>query len=264
MSYVEELRAELAARGIREPLAQRIEVEFADHLACDPEAQLGEPALIAARFAEELGVVRTRRASLASFGALALAAILLALSTRALSPAGGWPDLFGVRGLVVAFAGLGIALGAQVSFVAGVLGVSLVASRGGAVRLAQRRMRVALAGGWVVVGGELVDAVALRPLLPAWWFALALGAAAASAVALAASGRALHAAEQIALPHARAVTPLPGPLLAGVAAAAVTAMCVGSAYAEHSWAEGLTRAVFEAVAIGVCFVALGRRLGLRG
>jgi nucleotide-binding universal stress UspA family protein len=124
-------------------------------------------------------------------------------------------------------------------------------------------MRTALAGGWIVVAGQLVDAFALRPLLPAWWFALALAATAASAAALAASARALRAAEQIAVLETRAFTPLPGTLLVGFAAVAVTAMCIGSAFAEHSWADGLSRGAFEALAIGACFVGLGRRLGLR-
>jgi hypothetical protein len=115
----------------------------------------------------------------------------------------------------------------------------------------------------VVVAGQLVDAFALRPFLPAWWFALSLAATAASAAALAASVRGLRSAEQIAVVEALAPTPLPGPFLACVAAAAVAAMSVGSAYAEHSWAEGLSRGFFEAFAIGACFVTLGRRLGLR-
>jgi nucleotide-binding universal stress UspA family protein len=143
------------------------------------------------------------------------------------------------------------------------LGVSLVARRSGPVRLAQRRMWTALAGAGVVVAGQLVDAFALRPYLPAWWFSLALAAAAASVAALAASARALRAAGQFAAPETRALRPLPGPLQAGAAAAAVAAVCVGSAYAENSWAEGLSRGVLEAIAIGICFLALGRRLGLR-
>ena len=57
---------------------------------------------------------------------------------------------------------------------------------------------------------------------------------------------------------------LPAPLLAGVAVAAVVAMTLGSAVAERSFAEGLTRGVIEAVAIGTCFLLLARRLGLRG
>ena len=263
MTYLDELRAQLELRGISGGLAARIEAELADHLACDPGAQLGDPALVAARFAEELGIARTRRATFGSFAALALAALLLAVSTRALSPAGGWPDLFGARGLVVSLAGLAIALGAQVAFVAGVLGVSLAARRSGAVRLAQRRMRTALAACTVVVAGQLVDAFALRPYLPTWWFGVALAAAGASAASLAAAARSVGAASRFAVPAQPTFAPLPGALLVVTGVWAVGAMCLGSAVVEHSWAEGLTRGAFEAVAIGACFLALGRRLGLR-
>jgi hypothetical protein len=264
VSYLAELRAELASRGIQGRLAQRIVHEFGDHLTCDPDAQLGEPALIAERFASELGVVRTRRAAYASFGSLAFAAILLGVSSRGVSAAGGWPDLFGARGLVVALAGLAIVLGGQVSFVAGVLGASLVARKPTAVRLAQRRMALALAGGGVAVAGQVVDAIALRPLLPVWWFVVALTAAAVPGLALAGSARALRSAASLSARGAvEPIRPLPGTLLVVVAVAAVVAMCFGSAYAEHSWAEGITRAAFEAAAIGACFLAFGRFLGLR-
>jgi hypothetical protein len=266
VSYVAELRAELAACGIRGRLARRIVLEFEDHLACHPEAALGEPPLIAARFAAELGVVRTRRATLASFGALALAAIGLVAAARAFSAAAGRPDLFGARGLVVALGGLGIALGCQVSFVAGVLGVWPIARAKPALRLVQRRMMLAVAAGGLAVVGEAVDAIAMRPLLPGWWFALAATAAVVPALALAVSARALRSAATLTPAAAESPSecrPLPSALLVGVAVAAVVAMCVGSAYAEHSWSEGLSRGVLEAAAIGGCFVAFGRFLGLR-
>jgi len=263
VSYLQELRVQLELHGIRGVLAARIEAELGDHLACDPGAQLGEPALVAARFAEELGIARTRRATFMSFAALALAALMLAVSTRALSPAGGWPDLGGTRGLVVSLAGLAIVLAAQVAFVAGMLGVSLVARRSDAVRLAQRRMRTALVACAVVVAGQLVDAFALRPFLPTWWFVVALASVGASAAALASSARSVGAASRFALPAEPAFAPLPGALLVATGIFAVSLMCLGSAAVEHSWAEGLTRGAVEAAASGGCFLALGRRLALR-
>jgi hypothetical protein len=262
MSYLGDLRAQLALRGIRGSLADRIVTELADHLACDPEAKLGDPALVATRFAEELGVARTRRATYASFGGLAIAALMLAISTRALSPAGGFPDLPGMRGYVVSLAGLAIALGAQVAFVAGVLGVSLAVRRSGATRVAQRRMGVALGACSLVVVGQLVDAFSLRPYLSTWWFLLALAASATSAAALAACAGSVRAASNLTVAE-RGFRPLPGALLVGVGAAAVGAMCVGSAVVERSWAEGLSRGAIEAAAIGGCYAVLGRRLGLR-
>ena len=77
MSFLADLRRELARNGIRGGLARRIELELADHLACDPHASLGAPAEIAERFAVELRVVRTRRAAIATFGALALSGLSL-------------------------------------------------------------------------------------------------------------------------------------------------------------------------------------------
>jgi hypothetical protein len=99
------LRAELARAGIRGRLARRIVLELEDHLRCNPDANLGAPREIAERFAEELRVPRTRRSTYAGFAALALAAVLLGVPTRGMSAAGGWPDTFGARGLVVSRSG---------------------------------------------------------------------------------------------------------------------------------------------------------------
>ena len=71
------LRDELARVGIRGGLADRIEAELDDHLACDPNADLGEPRVIAQRFADELRLPRTRRAAYLGFAGLAAAALLL-------------------------------------------------------------------------------------------------------------------------------------------------------------------------------------------
>jgi hypothetical protein len=42
--YLNELEAELARSGIRGARRERIVTEFADHLSCDPDADLGDPA----------------------------------------------------------------------------------------------------------------------------------------------------------------------------------------------------------------------------
>lgn len=80
MEYRDQLIRELTEVGISGRLRARIVAEFADHLACDPEAQLGEPAAIARQFADELGTSRARRAAFASFTALMLAGILFAVA----------------------------------------------------------------------------------------------------------------------------------------------------------------------------------------
>ena len=74
------LGEELGRVGIRGRLRGRILAEYADHLACDPEAQVGEPRALAQQFADELGSARARRAAVTASGALALAGILFGLA----------------------------------------------------------------------------------------------------------------------------------------------------------------------------------------
>lgn len=245
------LREELARVGITGRLARRIELELEDHARCDPGAQLGSPQLIAERFAEELRVPVTRRAVHTGFASLALAACgLAALSMR--PPA----DLPGRAGLAVALAGVAVVLGAQVSFVGGVLALWGM-HRGTPLRIVQRRILAALGAGALVLAGEAVDLAAVRS--PAWWYALAV----VPAAGLARSG--------LSLREAAAITPAPAAVrvaftrrsATAIGVAAVVVVTVGSTVAERSWFEGVTRGAFEAVAFTVCFLAFGRRLGIR-
>lgn len=243
-----ELRAELSRVGIRGGLADRIEAELADHLACNPDADLGSPRLIAEAFADELRLPRTRRAAYLGFGGLALAALLL------LVVLGNAPRHTGAAGDTIAFAGLALVLGAQVAFVAGVLALWGVV-RGTAPAVVQRRVLVALAGGALVFAAEAVDAVAQQR----WIVLLAL----APVPLLAAS--ALHLRTAVALTPARTVgargfSPIEA---AAVGVAIVALMVLGSAVAEHSWVEGISRGVLEALAFAAGFLVLGRSLGIR-
>ena len=260
------LRTELARVGIRGRLAQRIVRELEDHLRCDPGADLGGPREIAERFAEELRVPRTRRATYAGIGALALAAVALGASSKGVSVAGGWPDAFGVRGAIVAVDGLLIVLAGQVAFVAGVLAIWRVLRRPSdpdELRLVQRRLGFALAAGAVVTAGQALQSVALHPLLPAWWFALALPAAVVPALVLGAAAHGLR--EAVALTPRVEPRPrvFPWRLVIAIGVGAALLITVGSAYTEDSWAEGISRGVLEAVAFAVCFAVFGRRLGIR-
>jgi hypothetical protein len=264
VTYLDELRVELAERGIRGRLARRIELELVDHLACSPASELGSPALVADRFALELGIVRTRRATIGSFGALALTAILLGADQRGISAAGGWPTVNGVSGAVVALTGVAMFVACQVSFVAGVLGAAVAARRRSAVHLMQRRMRVAIGAGAVTIAGQAVHALLFRSHLPGWWFAMAGAAVVVAGLALAVSARSLATASTLtARVPDEPVRPLPGWLIAGVAVSAVVAVTAGTGVAEGSLVEGLIRGAFEAAAIVACFRAFGRRLGLR-
>jgi hypothetical protein len=241
-----DLRRELAARGIRGRLAARIELEFADHLACDPQANLGEPAEIAERFAAELRVVRTRRATLGTFAALAVCAALLAIAGAS-----------GVHG--DPWAGLTIVAGGQIAFVAGCLAL-VRALRGrtpGDFRLAQRRAAVALAGGAVVAAGLAVEGRTS-----------AYVSAALAAVLLAVAAAATH--------RARALTPAGefvglsrdfgrhAPLiLLALAAAAVGVIAFQGVVFEGSGWEGIIRGAIEAGGLGAGVLVLGRPLALR-
>ncbi|HET8585643.1 MAG TPA: hypothetical protein VFM89_07880, partial [Casimicrobiaceae bacterium] len=144
MSYARELRDELARAGIRGAQANRIVTEFEDHLACDPNARLGAPREIAERFASELRVVRTRRATAGAFVALALCGVLFMIVVRTHVSSGGSP-----------WAALAAIACAQIAFVAGMLSLvrTLRVRTAGDLRVAQRRGTVALIAGAVVVVG---------------------------------------------------------------------------------------------------------------
>lgn len=242
------LRGELARVGIRGGLADRIVAELDDHLACDPEAQLGEPRLIAQRFADELRLPRTRRATYLGFGGLAAAALLLFVLFRN----GAQPS--GLAGRVSPIAGLDIVLGAQVAFVGGMLALWGVL-RGTAAAVVQRRLLVALLGGGLVLAGTSVDAV-LQQRWPALLMLLPVPVLAASAAQL----RLAVGLTPVRIAVSRGFSLLEA---AAVGAGVVAFVVVGSAYAEHSWLEGLTRGTIEAVVFALGFLGLGRSLGIR-
>jgi hypothetical protein len=241
------LREELARVGIRGALADRIVAELADHLACDPGADLGEPRAIAERFADELRLPRTRRSAYLAFGGLALAAGLLAALL------GHAPNRHGSTGTLVAFAGLALVLAAQVAFVGGTLAL-WGARYGTAAAIVQRRVLTALAAGAVVLAAEAVDAVELRQ----WLVLLAL----APAPVLVWSARDLWAARALTPAGAVSSRGFGRSGAAAVGLLAVGLVVVGSGFAEHSWAEGLTRGAFELAAFGAGLLVLGRYLGI--
>jgi len=260
------LRAELARAGIRGRLARRIMLELDDHLRCDPEANVGPPREIAERFAEELRVPRTRRSTYAGFAALALTAVLLGVPTRGVSAAGGWPAVVGLRATIASLAGLTMALAGQVAVVAGVLALWASLMRSGApeeLRLIQRRLGIALAAGAVVLAGQAVQGAALAPLLPAWWFAVALPAVLVPGLAIGGAARVLGGAVAITPVVEPARRGFPPSLVVAIGVGVVALIGIGSTFSEHSMAEGATRAVLEAVAFGAGFLFLGRRLGIR-
>jgi hypothetical protein len=186
------LGEELRTVGIRGRLQARILAEYADHLACDSEAQLGEPAALARQFADELGSTRARRAAVVAFGALALAGSLSGL-TLVTSHA-----LFGVTpksASVIGQIALGVAiLFAQISFVAGTLAALrwLQRRESGVLPAAEaqvivRRAAVGVICGIVTMAGLGTAAIAYQRFQPAAWVTFAIVASAVGIAGLLAS-----------------------------------------------------------------------------
>jgi hypothetical protein len=260
-SRVTGLRAELARVGIRGRLAERIVLELDDHLRCDPSADLGTPRAIAERFAEELRVPRTRRSAYVGFAALSLAALAIIASAS-----GGGLAISGTRGWIESIGGLGLLFGGQVAFVAGVLALWRALQHPATpaeLRLLQRRTGVALAAGTFALGAHAVQTVVVQPYMSTLWFALAIPAIVVPALALGVAAHGLHGAVGVTPATQPAPRPFPWRTVLAVGAAAVFVMVVGSAFAEHSWVEGLNRGALELVAFALCFALFGRRLGIR-
>jgi hypothetical protein len=186
------LGEELGRVGIRGRLRGRILAEYADHLACDPEAQLGEPAALARQFADELGSTRARRAAASGFGALALAGVLFGaafVTSDALY--GVTPRGASVVGTIALAVGI---VFAQVSFVAGTLAaLRWVARRGAGVLPAAeatvvvRRAAVGVICGIVTMASLGTAAIAYQRFQAGTWVTFAVVLAAVGIAALLAS-----------------------------------------------------------------------------
>ena len=215
----------------------------------------------------------------AALAALAVTALVLAVTTLALSDS---PAITAGRSTTVAIvAVVALFVGPQLALVSGGLaGLRVLRRRRAAqlpaaeLRLVRRRAGVALGAGAATAGGLVAYALDLSGPLPGWWVALTAGLAGCALVWLAAAALVLHAA-------ARIVTPCPGGPVAGRRPPALRALAVrrpavggdrragrraghgGSALAEASALEGLERGLAEALALTACFVAVGRRVGVR-
>ena len=189
MTYRDELSRELAAVGISGRLRARIVAEFDDHIACDPDSQLGEPVAIARQFADELGTSRARRAAFASFVALAVAGIVFAVAFVA-APAPVFGAAASRSTWLVRLATWCGALAPQVAFAAGTLAVLRAFRRrhesvmaGAESRMILRRAAVGLIFGIASLASLIVIAAQLRHM-PGWWRTLAEVDGAVGATAL--------------------------------------------------------------------------------
>jgi hypothetical protein len=264
---IDELGRELAKVGIRGRRRKRILTEFADHLACDPEAPLGEPRQLAAQFADELASDAARRTALGTFSALVVVAFAVGLSQVTLPTV---PDITSGRSMfLVGPATLAMVIGSQIAFAAGVLAAMRALRLAGPqeVALIRRRVAVAVGGGALTATGSVLYAVNFWGVVPSWWALLAVAGAGASAVSLAASALAYRSSNSIAVSPTEAARglsadlgPFARPWLIGAVAAGT--MLVATSILEGSVVEGALRGGFEAILFVGCFVALRRPLAL--
>ncbi len=264
----DELDRELRAVGVSARRRRRIRLEFEDHLACDPSADLGDPRELARQFADELGTLYARRAGLAifillaPFGMLTIALFLFA-SVRAANP-----PLALMLALVV---------GVQLAFVGGTLaalrawrlrrlGVIPAAEAGVLVR------RACLA----VVGAALTSVPLLylasgfydflwtsRPLA---WVTFGTGAAAAllgsAAVVRAWRLRPVADGQAHDLSFDLGLNVDPWRIALGIAGAVV--LCITLAgVVQSDPIDGLARGLADGLLCLAGFAAFGRPLGLR-
>jgi hypothetical protein len=90
MTYLDALDSELATAGIPARRRARIISEFTDHLAENPEAELGAPRDLARQFADELGTRLARVTAYRAFVALAGAAGTLVVMFLLGGRTNGW------------------------------------------------------------------------------------------------------------------------------------------------------------------------------
>lgn len=288
--FLDRLDQELANRRVRRSLRRRIALEYADHLACDPESekQLGDPGELAGAFSAELAADDARRVARNSFIALALAALALVAGQLTIAPAGGYPGYN--SGLSTALAIptiLTILIAPQIALVAGSL-AALRALRTRASRrlpdaevaLIRRRSTIAIGAGLATCAALLLYAADHSQQMAGWWIALQAGLAATAALALIVvavqARQSRHTVGAVPGPSGGIVDDVPPLALvaahphAACAATAISAGVVGTllgGVAERSLVEGLERGTFEAIVVGACLAVtlrLAAGAGARG
>jgi hypothetical protein len=278
------LGEELRRVGIRGRLRGRILAEYADHLACDPEAQLGEPGALARQFADEVGSARARRAAVTAFGTLALAGSLFGLAFVTSDA------LFGVTpksASVVGQVAIAVAiLFSQVSFVAGTLAVLRWLQRRGSgvlsaaeAQVIVRRAVVGVICGIVTMASLATAAIAYQRFQTTAWTTFTVVIAAVSIAGLLASLPSIWAACRVR-PVADGgagdifddlgdyATLVPPPLrgrpwrLAVVVSVAVAVVITLVAVPAQDAFDGAARGLLDGLLCLAGFATLGRYLGL--
>jgi hypothetical protein len=282
MTYIEQLSGELWRVGIRGRLRARIVAEIADHLTCDPGAELGPASELAHQFADELGTSLARRAAFVSFAALSFAGAMFAaaflsnpgLLRTATDTARAFSDL--AAALLV--------LAPQVALVAGSLAAIRALRRRGAAVLPRpeagilvRRAATGLLAGLTSVGAFALMAAIVGDRAPGWWPTLTFGLSGAGALALCGAAPILLAAARLrpvaagtagdlsadlgpVLPNSLRDKPWSFALLVAGAVALVIAIA-GVLQADPF--DGALRGIADGSACLLGFALLGRYLGLR-
>jgi hypothetical protein len=288
--WLSEFEQALIERGIRPAARERLVAELADHLACQQgsstrhaSTRLGVAREIAGQYADELAADDARHGALSVFAALTCAAVALIVEQVALGQI-GYPGFNRGYSSALALTALAaVVLGSQVALVAGSLAAWRALRRrreavipAAEIALLRRRSAVAVAAGLVTTAGILAYGVNFIAVLPAWWLILSGTLAAGATAALVAARQALaHSATTVALapgPAGDLFDDIPllrtlraHPLLLCVSAALASGLVVTIAewHFEHSFAEGLQRGIFEALALSGGFALLGRAIGAR-
>jgi hypothetical protein len=279
-----QLGQELSAVGIGGRLRGRILAEYADHLACDPEAQLGEPGELARQFADEVGSTRARRAAVTGFATLALAGTLFALAfVTSDSAFGAAPKGGPVIGRIATALAI---IFSQVSFVAGMLAVLRWVNRRGShvlpaaeATVIVRRAAVGVVSGIITMASLGAMAIAYHRFQTSTWATFTIVASGVGIAALLASLPSIWEAARLR-PVAAGdagdifddlgdfVMLVPPPLrgrpwrLALVVAAAVAAVITLVAVPAQDAYDGALRGILDALLCLAGFATLGRYLGL--
>jgi MFS family permease len=281
-AYLDELTRELTRAGVRGRSRERIVAEFADHLDCDPSAELGSPTALARQFADELGTDRARRGAAAAFAALAVAGAPFAiavLGSRYLGGAtGARSPLLGTLASVVGV------LAPQFAFAAGMLAIlrALRHRRDAVVSRAEanvilRRAAIALVAGVATMAALALMAIEFPHTGSSGWRTFSLVAAALGAAGLIAATPAVLRAIKLRPAVAGAAGDIfddLGPLApAGwrghpwrpaLAIAALVGVAVALAGVVGSDPyDGVARGMLDAGACLAGFALLGRYVGLR-
>jgi len=288
MSWLDDLSRELRAHGVSARDRGRIVHELRDHIACEPgcEDRLGDPHALAITFADELATAEARNSAFVTFGALAVAAVVLIVSQITLARFAHYPGYSNGISIALFFpAVLGMLVAPQVALVAGTLAAwralrrrRAVSLPAGEIRLINSRTRVALGAGLATMVGVELYVVDFSQRLPAWWLGLVGGLAVVAGLGLFAAFRTHLRARTIVSSTAGQAgdiyddLPVLGwgwlrarPWFLGALASVAMGLALGAfeAHAEHSVFEGVQRGMFEGLVAAAGFVLLGRAIGAR-